>query len=170
AFGCAPDLVPEKPTTPTVETEEVDIVPVAGFDDQAFVTEASSATQFAIESSYYVLRSEPTRGIESVAQELIDDQNQIHVDLSRLAAEKGWTVPEGMLPKHRESLGELRQTSAVGERFLTLQREALEDQLLLFDRCQKLCNDRDLRILAGTALLMIRDHVGEVEDEMSLLD
>jgi predicted outer membrane protein len=169
--GCAPTLTPEEPPDYQGyrgEVAEEEVLRVAGFDEEEFVREAVSATTFARESSAFTLRLGTSTAVETLAQELIADQHEINTQLQSLAERKGWAAPNAMLPKHDTMLDELhRTTGLLDDRYLAVMRDALEEELLLFDRCAKLCDDRDVAIFAGTALLMIRDHLEKVERQMT---
>ena len=168
--GCAPSLTPEKPADykeyrPQIEEEEV--LRVAGFDEEEFVREAVSATTFARESSAYATRLGTSLAVDTLAQELVREQHEINTQLQALAERKGWSAPDAMLPKHQKMLAELERTTGLfDDSYLAMLRDELEKELLLFDRCSKLCDDRDAQIFAGTALLMIRDHLEKVEERM----
>jgi predicted outer membrane protein len=169
--GCAPSLTPEKPPEPrapiTAEVPPEEVLRVAGHDDGAFVREAVSATTFVREASAYAMRLGTTSAVDTLAQELIDDQHEINTQLTALARTKGISTPDAMLPDHAKRYDELvRAPGLIDDPYLDIVRSAVEEEILLFDRCAKLCEDRDLQIFAGTALLMIRDHLEEIESRL----
>lgn len=147
-------------------SNEAEVQRVAGIDDQEFLRRAASGGMFEIQSSQHVLDLTATSDTETLAIELIDDHETIRRELRALADKKGWTVPDEMLPSHRQMLTQIREASpaSLEERYLRLQRQAHDEAILLYDRCSKLCLDSDLRMFASTTLLMLRDHFDEVHD------
>jgi putative membrane protein len=127
---------------------------------EEFVTMASAANRFEIESSELALQKGQNGQVKSFAQHMIDDHTAAGQKMKQVASEAGLSPPDKLDDRHQALMDQL--SAASGNEFDTLyvkmQVQAHEEAVNLFGNYAKAGDDAALRSFAEQTLPKLEEH------------
>jgi putative membrane protein len=130
--------------------------------DQDFVTKASVANKFEIDSSNIALEKSNNSSVKEFAQSMVDDHTKIGNDMdSALSSSKSGTKATMALDdEHQKLIDQLQSASGsdFDSKYITMQRNAHKKAIMLFNNYSQNGKDSSLRSFAENTLPVLKDH------------
>jgi putative membrane protein len=138
-----------------------------GTSTQDFVTKASIANEFEIESSQVALEKSHNGKVKKLAQRMIDDHTQTSEKLGEvLAVSNSKAQPaDGLDDKHEALLETLENTpdSDFDSKYLSIQADAHKKAVKLFGDYAQHGKEAEIKDFASQTLPTLQDHLKHVQ-------
>lgn len=133
---------------------------------QDFVTKASIANQFEIDTSKLALDRSQNSNIKSFAQRMVDDHTQTGEKLEEVLSNSnsGAEPASDLDTKHQKMLDTLEASSddVFDRQYISIQTKAHEEAVSLFSDYAKHGQDKALKNFANETLPALREHLKHV--------
>lgn len=141
---------------------------------QEFVNQAAVNNLFEIETSNLALQNAETEEVEQFAEQMIEDHTTASAELTALASSKGIAVPTTLPQEEQATRNRLAALNGIpfDKDYMTVQVEAHEEAVALFQRAVDELDDAELRFFAEQTLPILEEHLvmarelKEVTDEL----
>jgi putative membrane protein len=132
---------------------------------QDFVTKASIAGRFEIESSKLALTKSSNPDVKAFAQQMIDDHTQASQDLAVAAKPSGAQPADALDDKHQKKLDKLNDLSGkkFDKEYISCQTKAHKKAVSLFSDYAKSGDDASLKDFASKTLPTLQGHLDHVK-------
>jgi putative membrane protein len=161
-------------TNTTTHTTTSGTTPAANLAqaDRDFVKDAASGGMFEVQSSQVALQQpgvDPK--VMRIAQMMVEDHTRANQELQVIATRKGITLSQQLSPEHEQMLDRLRSASNTGasggydfnNQYFTMQTQAHQDAIALFQRASQSLSDPDLRQYAQRTLAVLHQHLQHIQ-------
>ena len=134
---------------------------------QSFVTKASIANQFEIETSELALKKAQSSKVKSFAQRMVTDHSKTGDKLKEVLnnSESKIAVADGLDDKHQALLDKLAATSeeAFDNQYIAIQTDAHKEAVSLFSKYAKNGKHQALKQFATETLPTLKEHLEHVK-------
>lgn len=134
---------------------------------QDFVTKASIANQFEVESSKLALDKSQNSDVTSFAQRMIDDHTKTGDKLKEVLAssDSDAELADALDDKHQKLLDKLESASddAFDNQYISIQTNAHKEAVSLFSEYSRRGKDKALKDFARETLPALKDHLAHVK-------
>jgi putative membrane protein len=134
---------------------------------QDFVTKASIANQFEIDSSKLALEKAQNSEVKSFAQRMVDDHTKTGDRMKEVldSSDSNAKPADELDNKHQKLLDKLQDTSgnAFDRQYIAIQTDAHKEAVSLFADYSKNGKDKALKNFAGKTLPTLKDHLKHVQ-------
>lgn len=133
---------------------------------QEFVTKASIAGKFEIETSKLALEKSKDADVKGFAQQMIDDHTKADKEMKATIKEAKLSVKpaESLDEKHQKKLDELKkETDNFDKEYLKIQESAHDEAVSLFSDYAKDGDNASLKAFADKTLPTLKSHKEHVE-------
>ena len=138
-----------------------------GITAQDFVTKASIANKFEIDSSNLALEKSQNSDVKTLAQIMVDDHTKTGEKLKDvLASSDSDAKPADELDsKHQQLLDKLKSLSgpAFDKEYISVQTDAHKEAVSLFTDYSKSGKEKALKAFAGETLPTLKSHLKHVQ-------
>ena len=135
---------------------------------QDFVSKASVANEFEIESSQLALNKSHNDELKSFAQKMVDDHTKTAEKLKSVLESSGSKLQaaESLDEKHQALLDRLDSASdsAFDQQYIAIQTDAHKEAVSLFSDYAKSGQDKALRSFASDTLPTLKKHLHHVQE------
>jgi putative membrane protein len=139
-----------------------------GLSAQDFVTKASIANQFEIDSSKLALDKAQNADVKSFAQTMVDDHTKTGEKLQKALESSNSNAKPAMAldDKHQKLLDKLQAKSGndFDREYMSVQTDAHKEAVSLFTDYSKTGKDKPLKDFASQTLPTLKDHLTHVKD------
>lgn len=130
--------------------------------DQDFVTKASIANKFEIDSSNIALEKSNNSSVKEFAQRMVDDHTKTADDMEKAlqSSKSNVKAAENLDDEHQKLIDQLQSATAsdFDNKYLTMQRDAHKKAIMLFNNYSQNGQDNTLKGFAENTLPVLRDH------------
>ncbi len=138
-----------------------------GTTAQDFVTKASIANKFEIDSSKIAIRKSQNSDIKSFAQMMVDDHTKTGDKLKGVldSSKSSFKPSDDLDDKHQKLLDKLDAASGndFDNNYISMQVDAHKEAVELFGDYSKNGDDSKLKEFAGETLPALKEHLRQVE-------
>jgi len=142
-----------------------------GMSAQDFVSKASVANEFEIESSKLALEKSQNEDVKKFAQSMIDDHTQTGDKLEKTleSSKSKVQATEELDNKHQKMMDKLQNTASKNfdSQYLAMQKNAHLEAVSIFSAYAKHGKDKALKNFASDTLPALKSHLKHVENVKS---
>ena len=133
------------------------------FSNQDFVNRASSSNNFEIAAGALAVSRGVDAEVKHYGEHMVADHTAAGTQMKNVAAGKGWTVPDALMPKEQQNLDKLSALSGIAfdKEFANTMVLSHQDAVNLFSAAAADFGvpDGDLRSMAATKLPTLEEHL-----------
>ncbi|HEY3067708.1 MAG TPA: DUF4142 domain-containing protein [Methylomirabilota bacterium] len=142
-------------------TLAVPALATAQMGDREFVREAASGGRLEVELANLALQRSTSNAVRDFAQRLVTDHSAANAELTALAAQKGYSLPQSLNPKHaavRDRLSALSGAEFDRQYMQEMVSDHNED-IAAFQREAQSGSDPDVKAWAAQKLPTLQQHL-----------
>jgi putative membrane protein len=140
--------------------------------DVKFLVEAASSSQMEIVLGQIAQQKATSTEVKNYAAMMVNDHTKAIDDLKMLVSNKGASIPDTILPKHRALMDRLNGVEGADfdKAYMSVMRDAHENDIDEFEDQAKDAKDPDVKAFAAKRLPVLQEHHKQAKDAKSTMN